>query len=420
MADLTTSLGLNDTTNPPNINTSIDAFQQQNMSPSDIYSLGGSIPQTIGGIPGIGSRIPSLAKIPIPFVTELNNALTPLNNAKFGVAGEFDTVHYADDLNKHHPKFKFLFKVGFYGFPGGDDFYFYVHRCDKPKVKFNHQDVNYYNFRTRVLTSVTYDPLTIQFLDEIGNSVTNFFQAYLQQTSGTGAGNYGIDNGWGSASSSKEYANGYTFAPGQRIVLEQVFIDPNKNGGPRSNRFTFLNPRIETFDFDELTHEESSTGSMANLSFTYDAIHVDTVNETTIHSWGNTDLFKAGGTSGVYNAGNTDGNPMYTGGGPPVKKPQLSLYDQLRKGSDIITHIPNALAGIISSGVAPAVTALNSATNSAGDLVSSGISGTLTSIKSGANMVFGGKTEPYTGGTTYDAAGKVTSYNSNGIKTEIS
>jgi len=404
MTDTSKAVGINPA-GPPDINASMDAFQQQNMSPSDTFSLGSNLPQTVGGIPGIGSRIPSLAKIPIPFVTEINNALTPLNNAKFGVAGTFEAVHYADDLNKHQPKFKFLFKVGFYGFPGGNDFYFYVHRCDKPKVKFNHQDVNYYNFRTRVLTSVTYDILTMQLLDEVGNTVNDFFRTYLQQTSGTGNGNYGIENGWGAASSSKEYANGYSYSPGQKIVLEQVFIDPSNNGGPRSNRFTFLNPRLETFDFDELSHEDSSTGSMANISFSYDAISVETVNKTTIHSWGITDLFKGGGTSGVNNAGKTDGNPMYIGANPTIKKPQTSLYDELRKGSDKISNIPNALAGLISSGVAPLVSGINNITSSATDLVSSGISSTLGSIKSGANMVFGGKTAAAGGGTAKNAAG---------------
>ena len=376
----------------PNINTSIDAFQQQNMSPSDTFSLGSGLPQTLSGIPFIGSRIPSLGKLNIPILDKIPALLAPLNSARFGKSGAFESVHYADDLNRHHPKFKFLFKVGFYGFPGGEEFYYYVHRCDKPKVKFNHQDVNYYNFRSRVLTSVTYEPLQIQFLDEIGNSVFDFFQAYLYQTSGTGSGNYGIDKGWGDASSTKAYPGAYSFARGQKIVLEQVFIDLNQDGGPRSNRWTFVNPRIETFDFDELTHEESSTGSMANITFSYDAISAETVTDTTIYSWGNTDLFKGGGSSGVQNAGNINGNSMYAKkSDAKIKKPKKSLYETLQKGADMLINAPNALAGLVAGALSPVTGAISKGVSSVTDTVSSGLEGTMDSVSSGANMVFGGK-----------------------------
>lgn len=394
MADAFTNSGLTDGSGPPNISTSIDAFQQMNMTPSDIFTLGSSLPQTIGGIPGIGSRIPSLGKIPIPGTQQLNKLLAPLNSARFSEHGAFESIHYADDLNVHHPKFKFLFKVGFHGFPDQDctasSFYFFVQRCDKPKVKFNHQDVNYYNFRTKVLTSVTYDPISIQFLDETGNSVNEFFKSYLELMSGTGSGNYGIDKGWGSASSSKPYANGYSNTRGQSIVLEQIFIDTRRSGGPRSNRFTFVNPRIESFDFDEVSHEDSNSGSMANITFNYDAINVETVNDSTIYSWGNTDLFAAGGSSATSNAGELNGQKMYSDGSPNIKIPATSAYDQLKKGIDVITNIPNALVGSINTAIAPLATQFNNGVDAATDIISKDIQNTLSSIQSGANSLLGG------------------------------
>jgi hypothetical protein len=384
-------LNLQDTTSAANINTTIDAFQAQNMSPSDISSLSGSIPQTIGGIPGLGSRIPSLAKIPTPFA-ELPGILSPITSAKFGVKGAWESVHYADDLNAHYPKFKFLFKVGFYGFPGGDSFEYFVHRVDKPRVKFNHTDVNYYNFRTRVLTSVTYEPLAIQFLDEVTNTVFNFFKGYLEATSGTGKGNYGIDIGWGKASSTIPYKDAYSHFKGQKIILEQIFVDPTKGQGPESNRFVFMNPRIESFEFDDLTHEETA-GSMANITFSYDAIHVETQNKTTIHSWGQTDLFKAGGTSGLTNGGDNSGASMYSDKNPAVKQPAPSIYDSLRKGSDLIQNIPTALGGLVSqAGTAISGSSLGQAVSSAGDTVSKNISETLDSISTGMNLTNAGGT----------------------------
>lgn len=372
---------------PPNINTQVDLYNQQNLSPTDIFSFGGSLPSTLGGIPILGSRIPSLAKIPIPGASKLNKLLANINAAKFGVAGTFDVGNYAADLNGHHPKFKFLFKVKFEGFPGGESFEYFVHKCDKPKIKFNHQDVNYYNFRTRVLTSVTYDPLQISFLDEIGDSVFNFFKNYMASVSGTGQGNYGIDKGWGSASSTIPYANGYSMKNHQRIIIEQIFIDLKKGYGPRSNRFTFINPRIETFDFDELSHEDSTGGSMANMTFTYDAIHSETQSKETLYSWGYTDLFHGGGTSGPANAGATDSADMFNGGEPAIKQPSESIYSMLQKGSDILGNIPNALGGLMGGGASSrGIAASPLAPSSTGDILSQQTQGTLSTISSGQNM----------------------------------
>ncbi len=294
-------------------------FNAQNLSPGQIYKMVQGLPQTVGGIPGVGplvNLVPGLGKTPIPGLSSLPKLLAPLNNlrglAGFFEKGEFSSTGYAADLNAHHPKLKFLFKVGFKGF-GVRNFYYFVHRCDKPKVKFNHVDVNYYNFRSRVLTSVTYEPLTMTFLDEIGNSVNDFFANYLSRRSGTGNGNYGIDKGFGPASSSRPYENGYssglknlstgTTSPTE-ITVEQIFAN-----GLYANRFIFSNPRIEAFDFDELAMEESA-GSLLTCTFTYDAIRLESVGgensrEVPLYTWGQTDLKRGGGTSGPENAGAT-------------------------------------------------------------------------------------------------------------------
>ena len=377
--DLLDSLGIS---SPPSITQSIDSFQTQNMAPSDIFSMANGIPRTLGGIPGIGSRIPGMSSVPIPGIAAVEKALSPLNflnNMKFGKDGEWESVHYADDLNYHHPKFKFLFKVGFYGF-ATNDFYYYVHRVDKPKVRFIHQDVNYYNFRTRVLTGVVYEPLTMTFIDEIGNTLNQFFVAYMAERSGTGKGKYGIDTGFGESSSSLPYKNGYTENNGQRIIIEQIFAN-----GTQSNRFIFINPRIENFDFDELSMEESNIGSHATIVFSYDAIECQTVYGSTIHSWGNVDLLRGGGTSGEGNGGNIDG----IGNGIPIIGGALNA---LQAGANAINHIPGAIAGMFSTTPNAAATQTPTITQyvgSAVDTVSKGVQDTLGAISSGANMRFG-------------------------------
>jgi hypothetical protein len=303
-------------------------------------------------------------------------------------SGEWVSVHYADDLVPHAPKFKFLFKVQFIGF-GNQEFQYYVHRCDKPKVVMNHTDVNYYNFRSKVLTSVTYLPLSMSLLDETGNSVNNFFVEYLKRVSGTGGGSWGIDGGFGNASSSKPYEQNKGYSSGKRIIIEQVFAN-----GLYSNLFELINPRIESFDFDELNMEDSSSGSMLTLTVSYDALECKTVKRNDSYSWGNTDLGKAGGSSGLPNAGQPS---RYDGGIPTIQSASGSAIGgaglSLSKGGalnpleDVISRIsglPKTLGNI-------GANALNSAAkgiiSSAGNILSRNVSETLNAVKS---FSFGG------------------------------
>ncbi len=315
--------------------------------------------------------------------------------------GTWESLQYADDLNAHHPKYKFLFKVGFYGFPGGT-FYRFVHRCDKPRVRFNHQEVNYYNFRTRVLTSMIFEPLQITFLDEIGNTVNSFFTQYMANQSSQGAGRWGTA-GDSSFSSTLPYQNSGA-SQGRSIVIEQIFAF-----GTASNTFTFTNPRIENLEFDELSMEESA-GSLLTIQFTYDALTCAT-GVPSIYAWGNTDLLRGGGSSGAYNAGavsldessvpTTSATGTSVGGGSGlsslIANAGIDTFASARSGFNLANQVPGALQGVV-----PGLSSFNlantfnqsSVVGSDGTVLSSQIQGTLTSIKSGDNLVFGGASGP--------------------------
>lgn len=375
------------------LSSAISDFNQQNLSPADIYRGIQEFPRTVGGVlPDLGARFPEVGRIPLPF-PKLPGVFSIPDVFKLGTGGTFDSIRYGYDMNAHQPKFKFLFKVKFEGF-GSEDFYYFVTRCDKPRVKFNHQDVNYYNFRTRVLTSVTYDSMNITFLDEIGNTVNEFFTNYLMTQSGTGSGNYGINQGFGPASSSKPYTKNGGYSTGKRIIIEQVFAN-----GTHSNRFMFNNPRIESFEFDELNMEENA-GSLMSLSFSYDSIEFETVQWSTIHTWGATDLLRGGGTSGPTNGGSSSGgnstfDPVSAGGsgigdiGGFISKAAESAYDAVQGGLSILSTVPGSISDMISGGIQE-ITPYNheDSIGSSADTISSNIQGTLQTITSGDNMTF--------------------------------
>lgn len=345
------------------------------------------------GLPqdGVGGQIRDIinASVPPAFRTNPTPGGVPFQPA----AGEWTALHYADDLVAHHPKFKFIFKVKFVGFEGfgNSDFYYYVHRCDKPNITFNHTDVNYYNFRTKVLTSTVFQPLSLTFLDEIGNSVNDFFVKYIASVSGQAAGKWGIDTGFGNSSSTKPYKNSYS--NGKFIIVSQIF-----GNGNYANEYKFINPRIESFNFDELNMEDNA-GSLVTVQFSYDSLACTTVQGGSgegFYTWGNTDILKGGGTSGFPNAGSTslaeggqqavqsaNGNGIVGGLGLPRYS---DIVGQLTtQGVSQLQTLPGALQGAIPSPTIGTV-GFGGPISSSDTTLDRGILSTLAEIQSGRNF----------------------------------
>ena len=333
------------------------------------------------------------AQIFQPVVGGILNQL-PGFQGSASLVGTWESVHYADDLIAHAPKPKFLFKVAFVGF-APKNFYYFVQQVDKPKIRLNHTEVNYYNFRSKVLTSVAFEPLSMTFLDEIGNSVTEFYRYYMEQHSGQHRGNYGTNYGFGISSSSRPYSRGYSSI--QQIILEQIFAN-----GVNTNRYIFVNPRIETFDFDQLDMTDNG-GSQMTINFHYDAIKVETLNYATYYSWGNNDIHRGGSIAGI-NAGatsTTENGPLqvmsvsggggigsYDGSGYVSKQQDLSAID-LRDA--VGQAVPSSLTGLVGgSSIQTPTASLKGVIGSSLSGVDQQISNTINNAASTLNMRFSG------------------------------
>lgn len=343
---------------------------------------------------GAGGAIRDIINSNIPPAFRTNP--TPGGVAFSPAAGDWTALHYADDLVAHHPKFKFIFKVKFVGFEafGNSDFFYYVHRCDKPNIVFEHQDVNYYNFRTRVLTKTMFQPLSLTFLDEIGNSVNDFFTKYIKSISGQAEGKWGIDTGFGDSTSTKPYKNSYS--NGKFIIVSQIF-----GNGNYANEFKFINPRIESFQFDELNMEDNA-GSLVTVQFSYDSLACKTVSGgggEGFYTWGTTDILKGGGSSGLPNAGATslaEGGQQAVqsaNGGGIVGGLGLNKYsdivDQLTSQSITqLSELPGALQGLplFQQSALTSVVGINGPISSGDTTLDRDIFSTLSSIQSGANF----------------------------------
>lgn len=229
-------------------------------------------------------------------------------------SGAWQSTKYAADLIQYAPKHRFMFKVDFRFNPlyaeklmGGREknaFTFLVKMVDRPKVEFVYEDVNYYNFRTKVLKEIRHDSLGMTFIDDIGNNTTDFFNAYRKAYSpisrnefATGlnakqAGETGMNYSFPLLENQQDTAS-RGFLLGNSInILDAIIVRQVFAHGTRMCEYTFHNPRISRFDFDEVNHE-TGDGNGLTVQFDYDALYVSEMRNTDgtpAPMWGKTDI----------------------------------------------------------------------------------------------------------------------------------
>lgn len=232
--------------------------------------------------------------------------------------GGFYATSYAHALaggTDFRPKLKFLFKVEFvftpearaafphvFGNAAANDFTFLVRSVDRPKIDFEYEDdVNMYNFRTKVLKKIRHRELTITFMDDVGNRVIKFFRALMMLHSPITRRQldrevFGVDRTTPPKPASINSGNGMMFenirdsrndnairgvvnskvgGAIETIRIKQIFVDPGAPLGAAVKEviFDFLNARLVSFDLDDLSHETSDVNIMT-MQFDYDWMEI--------------------------------------------------------------------------------------------------------------------------------------------------
>jgi hypothetical protein len=246
----------------------------------------------------------------------LNDAL----NAAFGADpnapvnrndGSWHTTSYAASLvnSSFRPKLKFLFRVEFLFKQTPDvqqflsaakidrNFVFMIKSVDRPKIDFEYEDVNMYNFKTRVLKNIKHRELTMTFMDDVGNNVYEFFRFMMMVHSPITRRSATAGFDIASAYAAYSAGNGMLFTDGigdsavgndfahrgvidtdvggiiQAIKISQMFVDPSATGGlgnaAKEVAFFFINPRVVSFDLDDMNHE-TNEANLFTMQFDYD------------------------------------------------------------------------------------------------------------------------------------------------------
>lgn len=215
------------------------------------------------------------------------------------------------------PKTKFLFKVKFAFQPAVRDMMsalgvdadelsrnltFTVKNIDLPKIDFTYEEVNMYNFRTKVLKSISNRQISMSFYDDVANNAVSFANIYMmllmpitrmQQDPTARLEDFGFSFSMDNMSRDTSYRgilpNGARDAISE-MVIEQFYIERNSSTTSRQqvaehlvkmNSFSFINPRLVQIDLNDQDHENGSSANTISTSFDFDALRINVREDAT-------------------------------------------------------------------------------------------------------------------------------------------
>lgn len=220
---------------------------------------------------------------------------------------------YATDLVRYGVKFKFLFvaHINFrknYLNMANVDPSFIVKTADRPSITYEYEDINMYNFRTKVAKRSSYAPVKFTFYDDEQNTAVAFYNAMMRlmtpsannvspltlETTGMDFGNLaatstGTDSG---AQGIPTYSHGASIGPmlGTDVsIIESIDLYHVYSGGQKVNQYRFINPRVTTLGLDSMDMANEGTTEL-EMEFAYDAIEITNAVSMTNITGGHIDI----------------------------------------------------------------------------------------------------------------------------------
>lgn len=222
---------------------------------------------------------------------------TPGNDRANALTARCEASPYAIDLLSRAPKYKFLFVVQFVMDPGFSNLQnslngmaFVVKKSSRPNVKFLSDDVNYYNFRTKVITKTEYEEMTMSFHDDGLNNTHVFYTNCMQALSPISNNiqwiapdileTMGMNFRNGNINSSASLGN--LKDDGKQSLFKEIILYHIYDWGHEANVYHFYNPRISQLEPDDLDMSEGTSLSELTMHFNYDYVYVETVDASAV------------------------------------------------------------------------------------------------------------------------------------------
>ncbi len=216
----------------------------------------------------------------------LGGIFTPLSGENNKSDRFCDPSPYAVDLIALAPKHKFMFVVEFVFSSDyieefrDHNFAFVIKRSSRPNMNFEYEDVNFYNFRTKVLKKSEYQPMTMTFYDDMTDNALRFYARYMQIISpisrsvGDGTSTMFEESGMtfdqseGAVNSASINAVGNT----TKTIIDYINLYHIVHAGRDVDVYRFDNPRLQTMSLDDLDMTDGGTGTEVTIEFNYDGL----------------------------------------------------------------------------------------------------------------------------------------------------
>ena len=196
---------------------------------------------------------------------------------------------YAEALAyTYSPKSKFLYIVQFvynsdfaaFNEIAGKYTAFVARTATRPNIRFDYEEINLYNFRTRIPKRTEYDPMTLTFYDDNQNSSMDFYywQLFLinplSRVGQLGSAEYEQS---GMEWDSPNWSGSLSPPPGSsqhKNILKRITVYHLHDFGRYMNIFHFYNPKILELQLDELDMASSEIPQVS-VQFAYDGLHIE-------------------------------------------------------------------------------------------------------------------------------------------------
>ena len=203
-----------------------------------------------------------------------------------------DPSPYARDLIALAPKHKFMFVVEFvfstpYQYMNTEDFAFVIKRTTRPNITFEYEDINYYNFRTKVLKKSEYQNMQMTFYDDMIDNTLRFYNNYLRvispistdETVGDGKGEFYEEAGMTfnineavNSASSRQVST--IDNPNVKTIIDHIKLYHIIEAGQFVDTYIFDNPRLAEMNLDELDMTDGSAGTEVTIGFNFDGLSI--------------------------------------------------------------------------------------------------------------------------------------------------
>jgi len=141
----------------------------------------------------------------------------------------------------------------------------------RPNITVVYNDINQYNFRTKVATKTDYGAVSLSYYDDPNNRAHNVLSRYLKQISpiANQSSLPGPPDFFGSYSSIGTLPEDIKMSPIERIKISHYYVVAG--GVKKRVTYDYLNPKLEKIDYGNLSMAENDV-TLVTMNFVYDSV----------------------------------------------------------------------------------------------------------------------------------------------------